>query len=629
MSRKIHQRLSSEKEQSKEPIVGIVTKHNVELIGPYKSLGEGSFGSVRRYETSRGPVAVKIARDLKDGISTSLLREAVALSSLGQHPNVIRLLDAYITPQEMAIIIPLADETLGNRMFELPDGFDAKTVKFIALQLIRGVAYIHSRDIIHGDLKVENVLMYEGEGCPKCEDERCPLRVLISDFGGAKTSRCFERQQTPGVGGSTFEVPPEVYFGKEYTKEGDIWALGCVIAQLLLNRPLFDYPSVSKSDFVESMVYDRQQQVLGTPPIDSIFPGFNPEKYHKKEEFILPEEAQGFRVYLGDEEDDYIEFLGDSARFVSRMITWNPDNRANALELLNDPWLDEARAMGAEPCLVPPKINSVDCEVVLLERQALGRVSFPYPVVARSLLYGILAHFQENNKSIDRTRSLAIYLFELCIGKVHNEEDITLEKATIFSAACYLLASKLLDPIPITAANITKLTAGRLKENDLLDAIRQFLPYTGLDLYVATSRDILLVLLDAGYSQRMADAALTLLELSYLTSASLLQNPEVVALACLQIASMFIGEKFIHTKRIIGDIKKKVDNVVDMFGEELSNSLQEYNDMEDVSVLLKHIQRGSYPITQILKNTKILMEHYRWLEPTTTDIILSKSRPSV
>lgn len=170
---------------AKEAPLGLITHGRVELVGNGVVLGTGTYGEVRRYETSQGHlVAVKSARDVADGVSPSLLREAAAMSVLA-HPNVARLLDAYVSPTEMALVLPLASSTLSDEIKQ--DALDDEAMKAVAIQLIRALAYVHSKDVVHADVKPGNVLMYSRPGCP--------VHAVLADFGGARTSRCFDLER--------------------------------------------------------------------------------------------------------------------------------------------------------------------------------------------------------------------------------------------------------------------------------------------------------------------------------------------------------------------------------------------------------------------------------------------------
>ncbi|CAF1124581.1 unnamed protein product, partial [Didymodactylos carnosus] len=99
-------------------------------------------------------------------------------------------------------------------------------VKCIALQLLRGLNYIHMRFIIHRDIKVSNLLMTD-TGCLK-----------IGDFGLARQFTLPNGSMTPMVVTLWYRAPELLFGSKFQTTAIDIWSAGCVIGELLSHRPL-------------------------------------------------------------------------------------------------------------------------------------------------------------------------------------------------------------------------------------------------------------------------------------------------------------------------------------------------------------------------------------------------------
>ena len=99
-------------------------------------------------------------------------------------------------------------------------------LKILAFQLLRGLCHLHALQIMHRDLSVEHVLV----------DER--LQLAICDLGNAK--HLVLNQPSACYLGHRYYRAPELIFGSEhYTESIDLWAAGCVLAELILGRPLF------------------------------------------------------------------------------------------------------------------------------------------------------------------------------------------------------------------------------------------------------------------------------------------------------------------------------------------------------------------------------------------------------
>lgn len=130
--------------------------------------------------------------------------------------------------------------------------------------MFRGLDYLHSLNIVHRDIKPNNLLIDPSKGVLK-----------ISDFGSAKElvpdqpSICY-------IGSRHYRAPELLLGATGYTTSIDIWAAGCVLAEMLLGKPLF-----AGDSSIEQLV--RVIKILGTPSKQEIH-SMNP----KYEEFRFP-----------------------------------------------------------------------------------------------------------------------------------------------------------------------------------------------------------------------------------------------------------------------------------------------------------------------------------------------------
>ncbi|KAJ3297998.1 cyclin-dependent protein kinase [Borealophlyctis nickersoniae] len=134
------------------------------------------------------------------------------------------------------------------------------TVKSFLWQLLNGVAYLHANWVLHRDLKPANILV-NGMGM-----------VKIADLGLA---RLFLRPLQPLFSGDKVVVTiwyraPELLLGaRHYTKAVDMWAVGCIFAELLMRRPIFKGEE-AKMDAKKTIPFQKDQilkivDVLGLP----------------------------------------------------------------------------------------------------------------------------------------------------------------------------------------------------------------------------------------------------------------------------------------------------------------------------------------------------------------------------
>ncbi|BHF84745.1 hypothetical protein SprV_0902789700 [Sparganum proliferum] len=235
-----------------------------------KAIGSGSFGMVF-VALLNGEQEVAIKKVLQDKRYKN--RELQILREL-RHPNIVSLLYFFYSvsnskPKEtyLNLVQEYIPQTLSRVIKHygyLRQLIPIFYVKLYSFQLIRGLAYVHNRNICHRDIKPQNLLVNPETGVLK-----------ICDFGSTKVLVPGE----PNVSYicSRYYRAPELIFGAtQYTVRIDMWSAGCVIGELLLGRPLF--PGDSGVDQLVEII-----KVLGTPTLEQV-KEMNPQ-YSK---FVFP-----------------------------------------------------------------------------------------------------------------------------------------------------------------------------------------------------------------------------------------------------------------------------------------------------------------------------------------------------
>ncbi|KAL4435846.1 hypothetical protein ABPG74_015814 [Tetrahymena malaccensis] len=189
-----------------------------------KPLGKGTYGCVYLAKQKREPqreVAVKvIGLNNIDKLPLQYIKREVQISKILDHPNIIKFIETYIDKKNIYIVMEYCS---GGSLLEWT--FKEGDVLDVMKKLFQAVNYMHSRNIIHRDLKLENILF---------ESESQNSDIKIIDFGLAKKVEDDDRRHT--MVGSVAYMAPEVMFNKTYNKSCDIWSLGIIMYRLICGQ---------------------------------------------------------------------------------------------------------------------------------------------------------------------------------------------------------------------------------------------------------------------------------------------------------------------------------------------------------------------------------------------------------
>jgi serine/threonine protein kinase len=185
-------------------------------------IGEGSYAKVYRARRKEDGllVAVKVYNlSSMTGAENMCARNEITVMKRLEHPNVLRLLDSY-TEGELVAVMELCEESLYDRLRQ-KGPLDDKEARWLMLQIISGLCYLHQHNIIHRDLKPHNILL-KGQ------------QVKIADFGFARSAR--DDMLLNSRIGTPLYMAPELLKGKSYDKRSDIWSLGILWYEMLTGK---------------------------------------------------------------------------------------------------------------------------------------------------------------------------------------------------------------------------------------------------------------------------------------------------------------------------------------------------------------------------------------------------------
>ena len=187
-------------------------------------LGEGTFGKVFAATTSSGDqVAIKHIDCTPGEMPFTLQREVTILQQL-THPHIVRLLEVNRMCFAIDLVFELCETTLRRIIKHSANSelLPSSTTSRYALQLFEALAFVHSKDIMHRDVKPANVLVNGSTRVAK-----------LADFGWARPVSRDKRCMLTRGAYTLWYRSPEVLLGTAfYTYPSDVWAMGCVCLEM-------------------------------------------------------------------------------------------------------------------------------------------------------------------------------------------------------------------------------------------------------------------------------------------------------------------------------------------------------------------------------------------------------------
>ncbi|KAG7519040.1 homeodomain-interacting protein kinase 1-like [Solea senegalensis] len=233
-------------------------------------LGSGTFGKVVKCTRINDMKTVAIKMMKIQGLDVEPANEEVAmmrkLKSLESDKcNLVHWYRAFTDGRHIFLEFEHLDKTLYEFMKERRfNPLLLKEIRPIILQLANALSHLKAAGIIHGDIKLENVMLVD--------HLREPYRVKVIDFGIA----CEVSAAKVGTKLQTRPYrSPEIILGLPFTEAIDMWSLGCLAATMFLGTHL--YPGKNEYDMMRLIV-----QTQGQPPDSMLSAGWNTYRFFQK-----------------------------------------------------------------------------------------------------------------------------------------------------------------------------------------------------------------------------------------------------------------------------------------------------------------------------------------------------------
>ena len=218
--------------ESSELAIGHVVAHRYEVLSEIARGGYGVVYRARQIGIDR-VVALKRLKNQNDpAVVRRFLMEAEIIKNL-IHPNTIQLIDAgNDEDNHLYIVMEYIEGRSLQSIFHQKESISVQRAVHITMQILKSLNEAHQRGIIHRDLKPSNILLREVIGEPDF--------VKVLDFGIAKQTRLPVPKLTMDgtVMGTPQYIAPELFFGKQPSAASDIYAIGLILAQMVIGKSL-------------------------------------------------------------------------------------------------------------------------------------------------------------------------------------------------------------------------------------------------------------------------------------------------------------------------------------------------------------------------------------------------------
>ncbi|KAG1937002.1 mitogen-activated protein kinase 12 [Pimephales promelas] len=301
-----------------------------------KQVGTGAYGTVcYAFDRRTGAkVAIKkLHRPFQSDLFAKRAYRELRLLKHMKHDNVIGLVDVFTADlsldrfHDFYLVMPFMATDLGKLM--KTQRLSEDKVQYLVYQILKGLKYIHAAGIIHRDLKPGNLAV----------NEECELKIL--DFGLARQT---DSEMTGYVVTRWYRAPEVILSWMHYTQTVDIWSVGCIMAEMLLGKPLF-----KGNDHLDQLM--EIMKITGTPT----------------KEFTAKLQSEDARNYIAKlpklKKKDLRALLPNvnpqAINVLDSMLLLDPESRITAAEGLALPFFSDFREP-EEETEAPPYDHSLD-----------------------------------------------------------------------------------------------------------------------------------------------------------------------------------------------------------------------------------------------------------------------------
>ncbi|EDV22426.1 Serine/threonine-protein kinase NLK2 [Trichoplax sp. H2] len=305
------------------PLVAEPAAADVQLI---RQIGFGSYGvvwSVVDPRNGKKAALKKLVNAFDDYVAIKRALRELKLLCFCRHDNILGAIEVLKTPlligpfRHVFVLTDLMQCDLHNVIIRNPRIAD-EYVKLFTYQILRGLKYLHSAHILHRDLKPGNILVNNN------------LQIKICDFGFARKQEFDESCEMTAEVVTQYYRAPEILTGSpHYTSKLDIWSVGCIMAEMISGKVLFEASGPVKQ-------LDMITDYLGTPSLSE----FGGACQAAVQYVLSSKKSPKLRNLMYLVSTDLSE---EAFNFLVKLLKFDPKKRISAAEAMYDPYLQGGR----------------------------------------------------------------------------------------------------------------------------------------------------------------------------------------------------------------------------------------------------------------------------------------------
>ncbi|KAK7574080.1 hypothetical protein V9T40_011271 [Parthenolecanium corni] len=316
----------------------------------FNQLGDGTYGSVllaQKVDTGEKVAIKRMKKKYYSWEEAMNLREVKSLKKLN-HANLIKLKEVIRENDTLYFVFEYMKENMYQLMKNRDKLFPEPVVRNMMYQVLQGLAFMHRHGFFHRDMKPENLLC--------CGTEL----VKIADFGLAREIRS-RPPFTDYVSTRWYRAPEVLLHSTNYNSQIDLWAVGCITAELYTFTPLF--PGNSEIDQIFKIC-----SIMGTPDKRDWYEGF---QLASAINFTFPQfrKTPLYSVIPNAGENGVI--------LMEALLNWNPSKRPTAQQALRMPYFQVGQKISDNEARNINRLNARKQQNAMAQSQ-IGRVPSIY-----------------------------------------------------------------------------------------------------------------------------------------------------------------------------------------------------------------------------------------------------------